>query len=66
MALARTEYARHLVEDAQTVSSDPVVINALVLNDALNGIRKALLDVSESNRLIADEIGALAKTARQP
>ena len=43
---------------------DPVVVHAIVLNDALNGIRKALLDLSESNRLIADELGGLAETAR--
>lgn len=64
MAIARTEYARGLVEDAQLVSMDPVVVHAIVLNDALNGIRKALLDLSESNRLIADELGGLAETAR--
>ena len=64
MAIARTEYARGLVEDAQLVSTDPVVVHAIVLNDALNGIRKALLDLSESNRLIADELGGLAETAR--
>ncbi len=64
MAIARAEYARVLVEDAHVVSSDPVVVHAIVLNDALNGIRKAILDLSESNRQIADELGALAETAK--
>ena len=64
MALARTEYARVLVEDAQVVSSDPIVVHAIVLTDALNGLRKAVLDLSASNREIANEIGALADSAK--
>lgn len=60
MATARAEYARDLVEDALDVSSDPVVIHAIVMNDALNGIRKALLDLSEANRQIADEVHLLS------
>jgi hypothetical protein len=64
MALARTEYARLLVEDALIVSSDPTVISAIVLSDSLNGIRKAILDLSESNRQIADELSVLVHTAK--
>jgi hypothetical protein len=64
VALARTEYARVLVEDAQVVSSDPIIIHAIVLIDALNGLRKALLDLSASNRQIANEISALADSAK--
>jgi hypothetical protein len=64
MAIARAEYARGLVEDAHLVSTDPVVVHAVVLSDALNGIRKALLDLSESNRQIADEIAALVDAGK--
>lgn len=64
MALARTEYARVLVEDAQVVSSDPIIVHAIVLTDAFNGLRKALLDLSASNRQIANEISALADSAK--
>jgi hypothetical protein len=35
------------------------------LNDALNGIRKAMLDIAESNRSIANELGAIADAASQ-
>ena len=61
MAAARAEYARDLVDDALDVSSEPVVIHAIVMNDALNGIRKALLDLSQANRQIADEVHRLTR-----
>jgi hypothetical protein len=64
MAIARTEYARGLVEDALVVSTDPVVVHAIILTDAINGVRKALLDVAESNRQIADELAALIDAGR--
>ena len=65
MAIARTEYLRDLLEDAQIVSNNPEIISALILNDALNGIRKAMLDIAESNRSIANELGAIADAASQ-
>ena len=65
MAIARSEYLRDLLEDAQIVSNNPEIISALILNDALNGIRKAVLDIAESNRSIANELGAIADSASQ-
>jgi hypothetical protein len=65
MAIARSEYLRDLLEDAQIVSNNPEIISALILNDALNGIRKAMLDIAESNRSIANELGAIADAASQ-
>jgi hypothetical protein len=65
MAIARSEYLRDLFEDAQIVSNNPEIISALILNDALNGIRKAVLDIAESNRSIANELGAIADAASQ-
>ena len=60
MATARAEYARDVIEDALLVTEDPILIHAIVLNDSLNGIRKALLDLSEANRQIADEVHLLS------
>ena len=65
MAIARSEYLRDLLEDAQIVSNNPEIVSALILNDALNGIRKAMLDIAESNRSIANELGAIADAASQ-
>lgn len=65
MAIARSEYLRDLYEDAQVVSTNPEIISALILNDALNGIRKAMLDIAETNRLIAHELGSIADAASQ-
>ena len=65
MAIARSEYLRDLYEDAQVVTNNPEIISALILNDALNGCRKALLDIAETNRLSANELGAIADAASQ-
>ena len=64
MSVARAEYMRDLVADAQVVSTNKEIISAIVLNDALNGIRKAMLDLAETNRQIADELGAIAEAAK--
>ena len=64
MPIARTEYARDLVEDALLVTNDPHIVSAIVLNDALNGVRRAVLDLAETNRLIAEELGSIADAAR--
>ena len=48
MSIQRAEYFKDLVSDAETVSLKPEVVAALVVSDSLNGVRKALLDVSES------------------
>ena len=64
MPIARTEYARDLVEDALLVTKDPHIVSAIVLNDALNGVRRAVLDLAETNRLIAEELGSIADAAR--
>ena len=50
MSIQRAEYFKDLVSDAETVSLKPEVVAALVVSDSLNGVRKALLDVSESIR----------------
>lgn len=64
MPNARTDYLRDLVEDALNVSQQPEIISALVINDALNGVRRAVLDLSDANRLIAAEIGAIVDAAQ--
>ena len=48
MSLQRVEYWVDLVNDAQQISEDPEVVAALVLADSFNGLRKALLDLSEA------------------
>ncbi len=50
MSIQRAEYFKDLVSDAETVSLKPEVVAALVVSDSLNGVRKALLDISESIR----------------
>jgi hypothetical protein len=51
MSIQRAEYFKDLVSDAETVSLKPEVVAALVVSDSLNGVRKALLDISESIRV---------------
>jgi hypothetical protein len=46
MSLQRVEYFKDLYQDASQVSDHPQVIAACVLSDSLNGLRKALLDIS--------------------
>lgn len=48
MSLQRVEYWDDLITDAQQISSDAEVISALILADSYNGLRKALLDISEA------------------
>lgn len=64
MPNARTEYLRDLVEDALNVSEQSTIVSALVLNDALNGVRRAVLDLAQTNRLIANELGAIAEATK--
>ena len=65
MANARSEYFHDLLDDVENLNDNPEIISALILNDALNGCRKALLDIAETNRLIANELGAIADAASQ-
>lgn len=55
MSLQRAEYFRDLYQDAVQASDDPTVIAAFVLSDSLNGLRKALLDVSCSVEALRSE-----------
>lgn len=58
MSLQRTEYFEDLLDDARTaveqVGANPqeaaMLMAALISSDALNGIRKALLEVAEATR----------------
>lgn len=59
MSVARQEYFADLLSDAAHAVGldadherlkDPQVVAALILSDALNGLRKAVLDLSESAR----------------
>ena len=61
--MKRSDYFQDILNDLSTVTQDPQVIAACITNDALNGIRKALLDISESNRVIADELRVIANAA---
>ena len=54
MSQQRTEYFRDLAQDAESISQEPQVIAALVLSDSLNGLRKALLDMSENVRVSSE------------
>ena len=44
---ARRAYFQTLLRDAEDLSQDPNVIAALVVADALNGWRKALISLTE-------------------
>jgi hypothetical protein len=50
MSIQRSEYFKDLVADAKTVSIDPEIVAALVTSDALNGIRKSVLDLADAIR----------------
>lgn len=59
VSLQRTEYFEDLLEDARIAAADVPpgesqqivqLMAALVMSDALNGIRKALLDLAEATR----------------
>jgi hypothetical protein len=54
MSLQRTDYFRDLAQDAESISQEPQIIAALVLSDSLNGLRKALLDISENVRISSE------------
>ena len=58
MSLARMEYFKDLLRDASDAVGGqdkmlevPEVVAALILTDAINGHRKALLDISEAIRV---------------
>lgn len=58
MSLARMEYFKDLLRDAsdavggeERMLEVPEVVAALILTDAINGHRKALLDISEAIRV---------------
>lgn len=55
MSLQRVEYFKDLHQDAAQVSDDPIVISAFVLSDSLNGLRKAVLDISCSIEALKPE-----------
>ena len=59
MANARSEYFHDLLDDVENLNDNPEIISALILNDALNGCRKALLDIAEANRQIAIELSSI-------
>ena len=61
--MKRSDYFQDILNDLSTVTQDPLILSACITNDALNGIRKALLDISESNRVIADELRVIANAA---
>jgi hypothetical protein len=59
MSLQRVDYLKDLIEDARRVSDDPQIISAIILSDALNGVRKGLLDIGSSlDGLTIDEYAA--------
>lgn len=64
MSLARMEYFKDVLRDvAEAMGGEekmldaPEVAAALVLSDAINGHRKALLDVSEALRVAGRSVG---------
>ena len=63
MSLARTEYLRGLVEDPEIVSRARQLVLAIALNNAADGLFRALLDLTDTDRLIAGEISAITKAA---
>ncbi len=62
MSLQRQEYFEDLINDAlvvlerrwpeHDVADQPEVVAALIVSDALNGMRKSLLDLSEAVRSV--------------
>ncbi len=62
MSLQRQEYFEDLVNDAlvvlerrwpeHDVADQPEVVAALIVSDALNGMRKSMLDLSEAVRSV--------------
>lgn len=44
---ARQDYFQELIDDVSAVSKDSGIQSSLILADATNGVRKALLDVSD-------------------
>lgn len=60
MSLQRQEYFEDLINDAMVVlerrwpehdvADQPEVVAALIVSDALNGMRKSMLDLSEAVR----------------
>lgn len=63
MSLARTEYLRGLVEDPEIVSRARQLVLAIALNNAADGLFRALLDLTDTDRLIAGEISAITRAA---
>ena len=63
MSLARTEYLRGLVEDPEIVSRARQLVLAIALNNAADGLFRVLLDLTDTDRLIAGEISAITKAA---
>ena len=54
MSQLRIEYFKDLAKDAESISQNPEVISAIILSDSHNGIRKALLEISENIRQAAE------------
>lgn len=62
MSLQRQEYFEDLINDAMVVlerrwpehdvADQPEVVAALIVSDALNGMRKSMLDLSEAVRSV--------------
>ncbi len=62
MSLQRQEYFEDLINDAlvvlerrwpeHDVADQPEVVAALIVSDALNGMRKSMLDLSEAVRSV--------------
>jgi hypothetical protein len=52
MSQQRLDYFSDVLADAQKTTSEPEIAAALVLSDAINGLRKAVLDVSENVRAL--------------
>ena len=63
MSLARTEYLRGLVEDPEIVSRARQLVLVIALNNAADGLCRALLDLTDTDRLIAGEISAITRAA---
>lgn len=64
MSLARMEYFKDLLRDAvEAVGGEdrmlevPEVVAALIVTDAVNGHRKAVLDVAEAVRASSRRVG---------
>lgn len=60
----RIDYIADLLNDAREITTEPNILAAIILADAVNGMRKAILALSDNTNLIARQHGCLVDTMK--